>query len=240
MQSYGGAIVMEALLRTGIFQTGAAENELPVLRSVCLISTPASTALATEEARRLMRSVEIEFFAAPEDAARSFWFRHNCAMKPQPKCLADSYAHAFPGVGGRRWGALAGWEWQEGLAHGGWELRESKPLQGWAITRSEVAERYVEATDGAPFPSIREEHDFVTEKCVEAWRGVRDAAQQLFQEEVASGCEHNAHLENRDGFAAKIRLWLPGAEDVDERRSTGDEARGSMTIIRVSAFHQTA
>merc|ERR1712187_1046989 len=96
-------------------------------------------------------------------------------------CLKEAYADASKRSDG--WwcfGALQGWrripKWQRRVGantglHSTWDLRGSTVLRGWEITRSEVSRRFVASTGGAPLLSIRGAHDFVTEKCIEAWRG---------------------------------------------------------------------
>mmetsp|Transcript_100902 Transcript_100902/g.261139 ORF Transcript_100902/g.261139 Transcript_100902/m.261139 type:complete len:644 (-) Transcript_100902:182-2113(-) len=228
---YGGAMLMEAMLRKGLYQTGAAKSDFPTLRSICLLGVASSTMVLCSEARRLMRQTETALSKTSEDAedvARSFWLRHICGLKPQPACLTDAYSEAFPGLGGQRWGPLAGWFWyvgstSQGATVGGqWELRKSATLQSWQLERSEVAAMYWEATGGAPLLSIRGQHDFVTDACVEAWRGVSDAAKayggvvdKTFSEVVIGACGHNAHLEDPELVAAKLRLWLLRTDELD-------------------------
>jgi len=228
---FGGALVMEGLLRGGLWTE--ASLAWPLLRSVCLIGAPSSTLLAEAEARRLMRKAETE--VGMEDAAKSFWYRHNCALKPQPACLKEAYLQASsPEQGWRSFGALQGWEWSRGR----WELRGSGVLQDWEIRRREVARCYVASKTKVSFLSIRGEHDFVTESCVEAWRGVLDALEAgevdqqrpsstTFREEVIHGCGHNAHLEDPETFAALVRLWLLDVEDVAD--AAGAEAQRAST-----------
>lgn len=220
---YGGALIMEALLRGNLLDSSPLSTSNtsstaplgrspgPQLRSVVLSGVASSTALANEAARSLMVATERVLGPASPDGGRAFWFRHNCGLRPQPACLSAAYAEASDSG---RWGALAGWEWRVGA---GWELRDSPTLKGWQITRDEVASGYQAAAGGAPLLSIRGEHDFVTEPCVEAWRGVRDGVGNDFayRELVVGGCGHHAHLEDPHGFAAKIRLWLLGVEDSD-------------------------
>jgi len=202
---FGGALIMEALLRAGLWDE---PQELPRLLSVCLLGTPSSTAVAESEARRLMRRVEAA--VGQEDAPRAFWYRHNCGLKPQPLCLREAYAQAAErSTGWWGFGALQGWAWKLGVAGapGHWELKGSGVLPHWRMESEEVAERYGQATGNAPFLLVRGAHDFVTAECVEAWQAVRHS-RAPFHEEVMDACGHNAHLEDPEAFAAKLRLWL--------------------------------
>jgi len=210
---FGGALIMEALLRHGLCQSKA----LPRLRSVVLFGAASSTRLLNDEGIRLMHESQRQFTYLPEDAIRSFWIRHVCGVKPQPSCLSWAYEQSFPAPGGQRWGPLAGWDWKPDQQQ--WFLRDPPDeLQEWALGRQEVAHKFHDNTDGGvPMLSLRGANDFVTECCVLAWRGAEDAAASaahpsVFREEVFASCGHNAHLEDPDGFAAKVRLWLLEAE----------------------------
>jgi len=208
---FGGALIMEALLRHGLCQSQA----IPRLRSVILFGTASSTKLLMDESLCLLRESERQFVDLPEDAIRSFWLRHVCGVKPQPSCLSQAYEQSFPGPGGQRWAPLAGWDWRPYQQQ--WFLRESpEELQDWALDREEVEDKFRENTcGGVPVLSLRGANDFVTERCVHAWRGVlhSPAVQPtVFREEVIASCGHNAHLEDPDGFAAKLRLWFLEAE----------------------------
>jgi len=218
---YGGALLMEALLRQQVYARGVPGLNFPSLRSVCLLSVAGSTAALGAEAERLMQRAEAAMSTSPEEAATCFWLRHVCGLKPQPACLTEAYSESFPGLGGGRWGPLAGFYWDVGkkteqgvAAESRWRLRGSV-MEGWQMDRAEVAASYWDASGGAPLMSIRGEHDFVTAPCVEAWRGAADAAAAggvggaaVFSEAEIQGCSHNAHLENPDLVAAKLRLWL--------------------------------
>ncbi|CAE8593751.1 unnamed protein product [Polarella glacialis] len=142
---FGGVIVMEGLLKGGL---GQSENE-PRLQSICLLGVPACTHDADSEARRLMS--EAVAAVGIEDAAQSFWFRHVCAMRPQPSCLADAYSQSGDGAASawRGFGALRGWDLQKadlndiandvGMT---WKLRGPGLLKDWKVSRPEVAEFY--------------------------------------------------------------------------------------------------
>lgn len=60
----------------------------------------------------------------------------------------------------------------------------------------------------------RGEHDFITERCVHAWRGAQSSKAAAFRERVFSGCGHNAHLEAPNAAAVALRMWFLEAEDL--------------------------
>ncbi|CAJ1389356.1 unnamed protein product [Effrenium voratum] len=185
---HGGAVLMEALLRYEM-------EGLPTLRSICLLGVPSSTACADEAARSLMRKAVLEVGDA--DAARAFWYRHVCALKPQPRVLAEAYERSGTET---RWGALRGWHWKmetrdNGLT-GRWELRGPGLLEDWSITRAEVAAEW-QKWKTVPVLSLRGQHDFVTKECMAAWRGVCDKG-VAFTETCLGSCGHHAHLEVSD------------------------------------------
>eukprot|EP00930_Biecheleria_cincta_P000838 TRINITY_DN102033_c0_g1_i1.p1 TRINITY_DN102033_c0_g1~~TRINITY_DN102033_c0_g1_i1.p1 ORF type:complete len:654 (-),score=91.61 TRINITY_DN102033_c0_g1_i1:269-2230(-) len=240
---FGGVIVMEALLK-GLLTQPEGEWKLPKLSSVVLMGVPGSSEVADGEAKRLMS--EATDVVGLDDAAQSFWFRHVCALRPQPACLADAYSQAGdgPAVNWRGFGALRGWDLKTNSGEADnaftWQLRGPCVLKGWEIQRSEVAEFYrktlslftASSSEGEPPPvlCIRGEHDFVTDACFDAWRGIADAAAELgdtlqrpyYQEQSIGGCGHNAHLELPEAAAAQIRLWLLDAEEPQTKHE--DEA----------------
>lgn len=216
---------MEALLRHGLF--GGAGDSLPRLRSVVLIGAPSSTAIAENEARRLMR--ETEETVGTEEAPYSFWCRHNCAIYPQPECLKEAYAEAADRRDGwwcfgalQGWRRIQNWERRGGSrgSHSSWDLRGSSVLRGWEIARSEVSARFAAAAGGAPLLSIRGAHDFVTERCVEAWRGCSS-----MKEVTVGGCGHQPHLESPRVFAEALSSWFRRLEEGQLRRDGEAEAR---------------
>lgn len=202
---YGGMVMMEALLRTGLWDSN--RKRLPRLRSVCLVSTPSSTSMLKTEAWRLMNIAKAR--VGPNKAAAKFWYKHYCGLQ-SPACLAEAYATA------------------EETHMGGWEPWDRCIIRGWQIRRAEVQERYALATGGAPLLCVRGSNDFVTEACVEAWRGAIEsfASPKLpshvsararnsfctFREEALSGCGHNSHLEDSDKFGALLHDWLKSVE----------------------------
>lgn len=251
---FGGALLMEALLRARIWEGVAA---LPLLRSVCLIGTPSSTASAEAEACRLMRDVEEEI--GLDEAPKAFWYWHNCGLKPQPSCLREAYQGAAERTTG--WwgfGALQGWAWRLGTAGdpGRWELKGSSVLCDWSLDEVEVAASYSQATGGAPLLVVRGEHDFITEECIAAWRAAAAsaAAPVIFSEQVLDACGHNAHLEDPEAFAAKLRLWFlrvetaeqatvvgghdTEAEPRERQRSSAPPVRGSIHVLSRSEARQ--
>lgn len=205
----GGALLMQTMMKDSW-----SEGELPKLRSICLLSVSSSTLLADRAATTLMNAAAESVGAA--DAARAFWYRHVCALKPQPRCLADAYQQSA----GRRWGALRGFEWKlgSGGATGGWQLRGAGALDGWSLTTAELR-RWATSGCQAPVLSLRGQHDFVTEECVAAWRALAQPDGTGFTEDVLGGCGHNAHLEAPDSVAATLRLWLLDAEDTRRRQA---------------------
>lgn len=235
---FGGVVVMEALLK-GLLSQPEGQCELPKVSSIVLMGVPGSSEVADSEAQRLMS--EATDVVGIDDAAQSFWFRHVCALRPQPACLADAYSQAGdgPACNWRGFGALRGWDLKT-KAEGGnnlfkWQLRGHCVLQGWETQRSEVAKFYREAlssftassseSEPPPVLCIRGEHDFVTETCFDAWRGIADATAELgealqrpyFQEQSIGGCGHNAHLELPEAAAAQIRLWLLDVEEPQKK-----------------------
>lgn len=206
---FGGMVVMEALLRTGLWDSNP--KDLPRLRSVCLVSTPSSTSMLKTEAWRLMNKVKAN--VGKDKAAAKFWYKHYCGLQ-SPTCLAEAYATA------------------DEIHMGGWEPWDHCIIRGWQIRRAEVQERYALATGGAPLLCVRGSNDFVTEACMEAWRGAkesfaspklpsdvvarvhssRDANFCTFREEALSGCGHNSHLEDSDKFGALLHDWLQGVD----------------------------
>jgi len=204
---FGGVLVMEALLRKRLWGSSHSSS-LPRLRSVCLMGTPSSTSILKSEAWRLMRRVKAEGL---RNAAASFWYRHYCSLRSLG-CLTNAFADTA------------------GAPLGGWEPWGDWVLRGWEIRRNELAKNYAESTGNAPFLSVRGENDFVTEACVEAWRGVRDSLRapvggggeaaagntmtaQGFVEEVVSDCGHNTHLEEPEALGALLSRWLRRAEE---------------------------
>mmetsp|Transcript_47282 Transcript_47282/g.119915 ORF Transcript_47282/g.119915 Transcript_47282/m.119915 type:complete len:682 (-) Transcript_47282:190-2235(-) len=242
---FGGVVLMEAVVRKGLWSKSTADKagdlasassgiEFPQLESVILIGVPASAMTAEAEARRLLRDAEEA--VGPVDAAHSFWCRHMCALYPQPRCLREAYAQA--GDRDKGWwgfGALQGCKWTASATAssggGQWELREGSVLRDWEMQRAEVAELYAAASRGAPLLSIRGTHDFVTEACVDAWRGVGDAASSsdnlVFQEEVVAGCGHNPHLESPRVFANKLHDWLLRCEG--DHEGSGHASRAGQS-----------
>jgi len=206
---FGGMVVMEALLRTGLWDSNP--QDLPRLRSVCLVSTPSSTSIMKTEAWRLMNKAKAN--VGKEKAVAKFWYKHYCGLQ-SPTCLAEAYATA------------------DEIHMGGWEPWDHCIIRGWQIRREEVQERYALATGGAPLLCVRGSNDFVTEACMEAWRGAKDslASPKLpthvsarvqssrdgnfltFREEALSGCGHNSHLEDSVKFGALVQDWLQGVE----------------------------
>ncbi|CAK9099099.1 unnamed protein product [Durusdinium trenchii] len=185
---FGGALLMEALARHDLFSSPG----LPKLRSFCLWSVASSTQLADQAAEELMAASAQSVGQA--DAARAFWFR----------LMAYQQSGFSP-----RWGALRGWDWKSQR----WELRPEGALDGWSVCRQEVVACFRGAKPPrVPVLSLRGQHDFVTEACVAAWRGVEDAGGD-FSESVLGGCGHHAHLEAPDTVAATLRLWLLKVED---------------------------
>lgn len=231
---FGGALLMEALLRAGAFAHKAnGDRQIPRLRSMCLMGTPSSSTMAEEAARRLMHLAEET--VGLDDAVNSFWYRHICALKPQPACLQEAYAEAADrSTGWYGFGALQGWRWEPAQIPGGgrWGL-QGGALSTWEVTAEEMEEKYGRASGGAPLLSIRGTHDAVTEDCVLVWRAVAKSKHMaagvatleenntepngtgptMFEETFVRGCGHHAHLEDPDRFAAKLRLWLLGVED---------------------------
>jgi len=197
---FGGALLMETLVRRGW------NEDMPKLRSICLMSVSSSTALADHAANTLMAAAARS--VGSHDAARAFWYRHVCALKPQPTCLADAYRQSA----GRRWGALRGWQWKQGPKR--WELRGSGALDQWNLTALEL-DTFAQSAPQFPVLCLRGQHDFVTEECVSTWRALASPS-VTFTESVLGGCGHNAHLEAPDSVAAALRLWLLDAEDTSE------------------------
>lgn len=269
---FGGVIVMEALLK-GLLLESDGQCELPKLSSIVLMGVPGSSEVADAEAERLMS--EAKDVVGLDDAAQSFWFRHVCALRPQPACLADAYSQAGdgPACNWRGFGALRGWDLKTKLEGGNnlfnWQLRGPCVLQGWETQRAEVAEFYREAlspftassfeSEPPPVLCIRGEHDFVTDACFDAWRGITDATAELgdalqrsyFQEQSIGGCGHNAHLELPEAAAAQIRLWLLDVEEpqknheADAEEATTEEQKdlerdlgGYHLLAREEARHQ--
>jgi len=208
---FGGVLIMEAILRRQLWGGALGSTRLPRLRSVCLMGTPSSASILRAEAQRLLRRAQAE---GHSNAKAVFWYRHYCCLQT-PGCLAEAY----PGV------------MQEHL--GGWEPWDAWVLRGWEIRRSELAKRYAESTGSAPLLSVRGEDDFVTEACVEAWRGVRDSLQAAaggpgraaarsgpaaggFREEVIHGCSHHTHLEAPEAFGNFLRQWFSRVEAAAE------------------------
>jgi len=208
--NFGGVLIMEALLRLGMWgsmESGAAAVPLPKLCSVCLLSTPSSTARLKTESWRLMRSAKAA--AGPEHAAAFFWYKHYCGLQ-SPECLAEAYAG------------------DSETPLGGWEPWDTWVLRGWEIRRAELAQRYAQATGGAPLLSVRGADDFVTAACVEAWRGAGESLAAAiahgggggaagrsgggFLEAVLSGCGHNSHLEDPGALSALLCPWLANVE----------------------------
>jgi len=206
----GGSMIMEALIHEKIWQTQGADQKqgLPILKSVCLMGTPSSSAILKKEAIRLLQEAKSD--VGPEAAPMSFRHRHFCGLK-SPTCLSVAYSPTGS---------------EEDTA----ELWDTPVLRGWDMRRSEVSKSYRIAAGDAPLLSIRGDNDFVTDECVDAWRGVSDPAlvpglppsvkgkvgdlQRItFAEEVIGGCGHYAHLEEPEAFAALLRLWLIGIEE---------------------------
>ncbi|CAE7937042.1 pip, partial [Symbiodinium necroappetens] len=210
---YGGTLIMEALVRDRLWSDP--DSTLPKLKSICLMGVASSTARADAEARSLMEACVTDI--GDSDAAKSFWYRHVCALKPQPQCLAEAYKSSF----GQRWGPLRGWDWKlespDGTLVGRWALRGKGAIPDWSLTRAEVEDLYTQDEAGLPpIFCLRGQHDFVTKNCLDAWRGVADArgmASGFFTEHELGGCGHHAHLEAPDSVAATLRLWLLDVED---------------------------
>lgn len=239
---FGGAVVMEALLRSRSTWSNKCEA-LPMLASICLLGVPSCTKVADEESRSLMN--EAVNTVGIDDAARAFWYRHVCALSPQPACLSEAYSQGTDGPSSkwRGFAALRGWDWQRdpSVSEGGfWNLRGSGVLEDWAVSRAEVSDAYRFRADDPDLPrppllSLRGQHDFVTARCVEAWKGVKDVLDEssddskptfVFREEVIGGCGHNAHLENPEAVSARIRLWFLEVED-QKRKSTSSHSIAS-------------
>ncbi|CAE7215646.1 pip, partial [Symbiodinium natans] len=210
---FGGALIMQAMVRDRLW-SDPAESLIPQLKSVCLIGVPCNVAQADAEAHSLMEACVTE--VGDSDAAKSFWYRHVCALKPQPECLGEAYKSSF----GQRWGPLRGWDWKlespDGTLVGRWMLRGKGALPDWDLKRTEVEHLYAREASLPPILCLRGQHDFVTKDCLDAWRGVADArgrASGYFTESELGGCGHHAHLEAPDPVAATLRLWLLDVED---------------------------
>ena len=90
----------------------------------------------------------------------AFMAQHNLRVEPQPQRLVDAYAHA-----GTLW-------------------------RGTSAIKDLVVSGETMGRIRCPALVLRGEHDFVTEACVEAWRGLPDA-----RFETLAGCSHHALLE---------------------------------------------
>lgn len=197
---FGGVVVMEAVLRVGLWgrvAPGLPSNlRLPGLSSICLMGTPSSTGILRAESCRLFKDAQKT--AGRSAAASQFWQRHFCSG-------VDTLAEAYMATAWQPWNH--------------WLMR------GWEIRREEVARRYIATTGGVPFLSLRGENDFVTARCIEAWRGVEDALSvqghgldavvevvsekaPSFIEEEFSSCGHNAHLEDPEVCTSLIHKWF--------------------------------
>lgn len=209
---FGGVLMVELLLQGRLLKAG---DSVPRVCSVALVGTPSSTAAAEEEAVRLMEALEKQ--GEPADAAQSFWYRHVCALRPQPMCLAEAYSQgAAVGADWRGFGALRGWEWRRGSSAscGRWQLRGQGALSTWGWSPAEVLAAYKRGAAEIPLLNLRGEHDFVTEQCVSAWRVIAEMeGSRLYFEQIVPGCGHHGHLESPDAFAAQLRLWLLSVEE---------------------------
>jgi len=196
---FGGVVLMEALLRQELWGQAApglpSNLYLPKLQSICLMGTPSCTGILRSESNKLLK--EAAKVAGRAEAESHFWQQHFSSGVPT---LAEAYMTST------------------------WQPWNHWVMRGWEIRREEVARRYVAATKGVPLLSVRGEKDFVTDRCVEAWRGVGDAIasarrsnasrEQLgfFREELLSNCGHNAHLEDPKACASLIHDWLTSVE----------------------------
>mmetsp|Transcript_52591 Transcript_52591/g.94414 ORF Transcript_52591/g.94414 Transcript_52591/m.94414 type:complete len:384 (-) Transcript_52591:23-1174(-) len=184
----GGIIVMEALLRGDIW--GPLESLwLPKLKSVSLISTASDTGLMRTEAIRLYRQIKKEVGA--DQAASKFWSEHS---RSGSDMIAEAYSETM-------------WEpWFDWL------------LRGWHMKEEEVMKKYIQATGGVPLLSLRGEHDFVTAKCMQAWRAVgaamRNVRRGWFAEEILPSCGHNLHLQDPDACASVLQRFMLQAGNV--------------------------
>jgi len=192
---YGGVVIMEALLRAGIWEDTARGflsalegGQTPRLRSVSLLGTPSSTGVLRSEALRLFRAALKDSQRDEGAAEREFWERH---FSSGSSLVAEAYMRAA------------------------WKPWEDFPLRGWEISRHEMESRYAAASSGAPLLCVRGESDFVTDACVDGWRGVDcPRFRGLFTEHVVVGCGHNAQLQQPDLFAGVLHEWLCAVEAV--------------------------
>merc|ERR1719433_1084337 len=218
---FGGVLLAEAAFRQRLFagtqcEASPACADFPKVVSICLMSTPSSSSVAEAEARRLMTAIETTVNG--EFAPATFWNRHNCAVKPVPAFLSESYQeememHAAPVS--RKFGAMHEWEWRVPESNSaGWQLRSGSALADWCISRSDVTNYYSDTSSAPPLMITRGEHDFITERCVHAWRGAQSSKAAAFRERVFSGCGHNAHLEAPNAAAVALRMWFLEAEDL--------------------------
>lgn len=208
---YGGMLVMEALLRAGLWVEDKYRSSMPELRSVCLIGSPNSTNLAEAEAKKLMQKVESEDLMDQSSAPFRFWRRHVCAVYPQPLCLRQAYQNANHQCRNesRMIGALQGWRWCH--QNSSWELHGGGAMQGWEISQDEVAASY-SSMAGAPLLNIRGSHDFITESCTVAWRGVSNWRASFYREQVVGGCGHHPHIESPRVFSLRLTEWFHHAD----------------------------
>jgi len=230
---FGGVLLMEALLRHGLYDTEVADTSaLPNLCSVTLLSTPSSMAVAEQEAARLMKVAEDA--VGQEDAPHSFWCRHNCAIYPQPECLKEAYRCAAERSAGW-WCAGALQVWRPCLHEGcssNWELQGANPLASWEISEAELKEKFSKCTGRAPLLSIRGSHDFITEDCVRAWQGAgRDPSGVVFCEDTVGGAGHQLHLDAPRVFVEKLNRWLRQVDDeVEAAAEAPDTSKESVDV----------
>ena len=172
-QSWGGLLAAQLVGTESCILPS--RTRLP--RSLTLSNAPSSVALVEAEAGRLVDE-------CGGDVAQ-FMAKHSCVIEPQPKLLADAYAHA-------------GTTWRGSSVIAGVEVR--------AQTMAKVP---------CPVLCLRGENDFVTEACMQPWReglpaGARfvtlaDASHHALLEQPdaylealsAFLCEHDADLKQQ-------------------------------------------
>ncbi|CAK0853082.1 unnamed protein product [Prorocentrum cordatum] len=246
----GGALVMEALLREGIYLDAAGSEDRCPRRSPCAWS-PRRAARPWRRRRR--------------GASSRGWPRRGAPRGLPGLLLVQARLRAEAAAGG------AGGRLSVCLGPGERRRPQRRPARLGAAGPSGLAARGPRRAGGlgdprgGGRPALRRRRpwraaaepagqrgDFVTAACVRAWRAAgAGGAGARFQEATVHGCGHHAHLEDPEAFAAALRLWLlaPGAarsERLPQAHSKDDmaaaaarrEATGELQVLSKSEAYR--
>jgi proline iminopeptidase len=163
--SFGGILGYEFLKRVA---ERSEENPSFEVLSFTLASTPTSVPLVESEVQNLLASLmtEQENSADESTVEERFQQSHICRTPERPQALTDAYNYA-----GTVW-------------------RGTQAIADYVATPPSDS-----AAALPPAMVLRGEHDFVTQACIQDWKGKLWNHNRM-REKVVAGCAHHGVLEN--------------------------------------------